>query len=40
MNDRVSELRRRFVEGLLVGMQVNDLHEYVTGEDEDDAVGF
>lgn len=35
MNDRLSEIRRRFVEGLLVGMEPNDLHDYVNGDDQD-----
>lgn len=32
VNDRLSEIRRRFVEGLLVGMEPNDLHDYVNAE--------
>ena len=42
MSDRLSEIRRRFVEGLLVGMQPTDLQNYVNGQDMDEEgpVGF
>lgn len=40
MNDRLSEIRRRFVEGLLVGMPLGDLHDYVNAEGEEEPAGY
>lgn len=33
MNDRLSDIRRRFVEGLLVGMEPSDLRDYVNADE-------
>jgi hypothetical protein len=33
VNDRLSEIRRRFVEGLLVGMEPSDLRDYVNADE-------
>lgn len=39
MNDRLSEIRRRFVEGLLVGMEPNDLRDYVNADEGETPKG-
>lgn len=38
MNDHenVGEMRRRFVQGILLGLKPRDLHEYVTDRDCDE----